>query len=1070
MAVPTLVQHVSGSWTNGDAAVANGFICQLPNKSLSGNCIILAFTSKHLLTISSIVDDQSSSWAASITAAVSKDDGAGIKTWIVVLPNCAANIVKITVTMSAAGVFQYQLTEFNNVATASPIDVSVSATAVAGSSVATGSMTTTVDGDLIYQYAMCQHYPTTLGTTDNNPTTLATTPIWTAGAGFELLGGDWNTGYCGQWRVQTTHGAINPTCSISNNPATTDTFTTVAVALKSAAAGTAASGMYIAHCLHTWSVNNVSPMWVQFPCSGNLLICSATNSPINAISAITDTPGNSWDCSKNTGSTPLIAFAPNATPSITNVLRLVYDTGGQLFIVLYDVVGAATSPYDTKAVASGTSSSTNADVTHAPDITPSTANGLVVVCNTMGLGPPSGVDLPVGGIFDGLHYTNKSDTGADSGDGYAHFWNPSTAAEAWSWTMANGSVATSWAALALVFKAPAGGGGASPFVGGTDFPNISYSALRLLKASHIATRAQGEVWDNPNPIRLKGQDKFPGGAGRGPNYDWPNPLKWLVLSTRWPIDLRTHIESLNLELKGQDKFFGGAGQPPTYQPPPNPLGYKFPQEDRSFTDPSEFWMLKDTFFGGAGQPPSKDPIPNPRGYPFPVDARTEADSSEFWMLQDTFFGAPGQPPTYQPPQNPFGYRFSNELRTLLENLLQTTLSANPTPFYLSDWPNPKGYPYPLEDRTFTDPSEFWMLQDTFFGAPGEPPTQQPIPNPLGYRFSTEFRTFLQSFPQGLLYPLPFYLLDWPNPLGYKFPVEDRSFIGASAFQFLQDTFFGGPGQPPTHQPPENPLGYRFSVEFRTFLLNLLQSTLSFNPVPFNLLDWVNPRGYIFPQEDRSYTQASAFQMLQDTFYGAAGQPPTYQPPQNPLGYRFSNEFRTFLVNLLQNTLSFNPVPFNIYDWPNPKGYGFPLEDRSFITSSDFRMLQDTFFGAAGQPPTYAPAVNPRGYLLPIDARTLIVSLIATTLGILPNPFFMSDWPNPKGYTYTADLKVFVEGLQQINLNAGQKPFSSDPWQNPALKPMSRRQMMDALNLLETTLGPSSPVVTTLRRLLMGMGI
>lgn len=452
--LPVVVQHVSGSWTNADAAVANGFICQLPNPSRSGNCLIFSFTTKHLLTISTIIDDQSSSWSSAISAAISNDDGAGIKCWMVILPNCVANIVKITLTMSGAGVFQYQLTEFNNVATASPIDVSTGAHAVAGSAVAAGSMTTTVDGDLIYQYAQCQHYPTTLGTTDNNPTTLGTTPIWTAGAGFELLGGDWNTGYCAQWRVQSSHGAINPSCAISNNPATADTFTTVAVALKTASAGTPPSGMYIAHALHTWSVNNVSPMWIQFPCSGNLLICSATNSPVNAISSITDTPGNTWDVSKNAGSTPLIAFAPNATPSITNVLNITYDTGGQLFLVLYDVVGAAASPYDTKAVASGTSSSSNADVTSAPVITPTTTGGLVVLCNTMGTGPPSGVDLPVGGIFDALHYTNKTDSGADSGDGYAHFWNPTAATEAWSWTMANGSVATSWAALAIAFKAP----------------------------------------------------------------------------------------------------------------------------------------------------------------------------------------------------------------------------------------------------------------------------------------------------------------------------------------------------------------------------------------------------------------------------------------------------------------------------------------------------------------------------------------------------------------------------------------------------------------------------------------
>lgn len=348
----------------------------------------------------------------------------------------------------------------------------------------------------------------------------------------------------------------------------------------------------------------------------------------------------------------------------------------------------------------------------------------------------------------------------------------------------------------LVAYTPAASG--SPFFSVEEFPAVSYSFYRNLTAAHIATRAQGEVWENPQPTRLNGKDIFFGVAGLAPTYDWPNPAKWRTASDKWPIDLRTFVGPIEIQLIG-----------------------------------------KDTFFGGAGKPPQHDPPQNPRGYPFPLDGRTEA-------------------------------------------------------------------------------------------------------------------------------------------------------------------------------------------------------------------------------------QASAFQMLRDTFFGAAGEPPSQQPTPNPAGYRFSYELRTLLVNLLQGTLAANPIPFNLLEWPNPQGYKFPVADRNHTDASEFWMLQDTFFGAAGQPPTHTPDANPRGYPFPVDARTLLVNLVATTLGILPNPFFVTHWPNPRGYQYTQDLRTFVEGLAQINLNSGLKPLSTQSWPNPVLRPMTRGQVTDALNLLETTLGTS--VAAILRRLLMGVGI
>src|SRR5438094_8161469 len=80
---------------------------------------------------------------------------------------------------------------------------------------------------------------------------------------------------------------------------------------------------------------------------------------------------------------------------------------------------------------------------------------------------------------------------------------------------------------------------------------------------------------------LKGKDTFFYGAGRGPVYDYPNPIGCVVKNTTaWPIELRTWRNPTALNLLGKDKFFGEAGQPPTQTDQPNPRGPAFPQENR----------------------------------------------------------------------------------------------------------------------------------------------------------------------------------------------------------------------------------------------------------------------------------------------------------------------------------------------------------------------------------------------------------------------------------------------------------------------------------------------------------
>lgn len=183
--------------------------------------------------------------------------------------------------------------------------------------------------------------------------------------------------------------------------------------------------------------------------------------------------------------------------------------------------------------------------------------------------------------------------------------------------------------IGVIITEAGGGGGAKPFI-----PIDFFLYNRLPRPQNYNASARTD---------LIGKDVFFGGAGLAPDYDWPNPLKWRTRSDKWPIDLRTYT-----------------------------------------------------------------------------------DASEFWMLKDTFFGAPGQVNNYNW-TNPRIAGFPLELRTLLENLLETTLAPTIAPFYVTEWTNPKRINFPLDLRTFTDASEFWMLRDQFFGVGGNPNYSWPNP-------------------------------------------------------------------------------------------------------------------------------------------------------------------------------------------------------------------------------------------------------------------------------------------------------------------------------------------------------
>lgn len=264
-------------------------------------------------------------------------------------------------------------------------------------------------------------------------------------------------------------------------------------------------------------------------------------------------------------------------------------------------------------------------------------------------------------------------------------------------------------------------------------------------------------------LNLLGQDTFFNGPGRGPVYDYPNPLPHL-----YPAEARNFIDPSEIWLQGQDQFFGAPGER-NLTDFPNPRGYPFPVDNRTYVDPSEVW-LKDTFFGVAGNPTHDWPVPP--GYPYPTSLRTYLDLLKVNLQgQDTFFEGAGRGPSYDYP-NPLraGRLYLADPLNLLGTTLAPMVFVQP-PFYLSDYPNPAGYPFPITLRTYVDLLKVNLQgQDTFFGAPGQPPTYT-YPNPERVR-ARDF-SWLNSLLSSTLQPLPVGSeMEWVNPKGQRFTTQE----------------------------------------------------------------------------------------------------------------------------------------------------------------------------------------------------------------------------------------------------------------------------------------------------------
>jgi hypothetical protein len=442
---PTLVQHVSCS--NGRAASLSqsstpDYICPLPEPSQSGNTVIVGFISDNTGTPTFTVSDNtgSNTW----TQACSATDSSGRIFKGYYASNVASGTRAVKVHRSSlVGDMAVSMSEYYNVGV---LDASSCSAGSSSGTITGGSITPTVSGDLLWQWAANGAIASTTGFTAGSQSNIT----------WQLLGTDIWDGDASQAGVYNSTSAISP----SFTSGTAHAFDSVVMAFKAASAGNAPTSSFrIVHMLHESDTAGQTTFPIQFPTSGNLIIDAEQ---VNSITGtITSSPSNTWT-SVGSGTNSFIWYAANATPSNSMTIA-VPDSGQQGSThMMYDIIGAATSPFDKDT---GEKTGTQGSITNPLTIctgcmTPSTANEIVIGESQWAECTAIGANLPSGGLFDSATDTANSVDGpqtVDQNNGWLHFYNSNTNPLSMSWNLACDQANGFWSGRMAAFKAAGSG-------------------------------------------------------------------------------------------------------------------------------------------------------------------------------------------------------------------------------------------------------------------------------------------------------------------------------------------------------------------------------------------------------------------------------------------------------------------------------------------------------------------------------------------------------------------------------------------------------------------------------------
>jgi len=292
------------------------------------------------------------------------------------------------------------------------------------------------------------------------------------------------------------------------------------------------------------------------------------------------------------------------------------------------------------------------------------------------------------------------------------------------------------------------------------------------------------------------------------------------------------------------------------------------------------------------------------------------------------------------------------------------------PFNQEDWPNP---------RAALQPGRSWTASYNLnlIGRDALPVGQQHYDRPLDSApYPTSLRTWIgEAIPQ-VAADRPFVQEDWPTPRPIAQP--DRSFTRSFNLNLIARDQLPV-GKQVTDLPPREALR---ATDLRTWInrVNLALTTQA-AALPFNEYDWPNPRGPAQPL--RGWIDKFNLNLIaQDQL--PVGSFHTDLPPQGPAR---AVDLRTW-INTVNLALTTQPaaLPFNQYNWPNPRGPEQPL--RGWLAKYNENLIGQDVLPVG----SFHTDLPPQGAVPINDLRTWInrVNLALTQAAALP--FNQFDWP------------------------------------------------------------------------------
>ena len=451
---PAFVQHVDINQFGQGGSNITSLLIRLPNLTLANNCVVVSIANSGPATVSSVTDDKGNTY----TIAKSETDG-GYLVSVYVAQGVTAGARLITVTFSGATDFiSAKVTEFAGIATSGAVDAT-SGNIANSTTITAGSITPTQTGDLLYQVGFQDTgvAPAASSFTVGSQSNIA----WAFVPGGVSI---WDGSYA-QYGQYNSTSAIDPTLTVN----TPQNYLSVALALKAASAGTTpAPGIRVVAAQHIY-LDSLSSNTVQSVTAGNLQILLSTST--DGISGVTSTNGT-WQRrvaaqDSGDGAYGEVWDTVNASPG-TRTLTVTFNGANNGHdIMLLDVAGSATSPFDTSAKLENQVQLSGTTLTTV-SITPNTSNGLVVTAAPIELGEVT--DLTTTGQYSLTGSTTPVDIDSwmDENNGYGIYYNPNTSPVQFVWNETR--QVGFWAAAAASYEAAAGVSGTTYTVSGTITP------------------------------------------------------------------------------------------------------------------------------------------------------------------------------------------------------------------------------------------------------------------------------------------------------------------------------------------------------------------------------------------------------------------------------------------------------------------------------------------------------------------------------------------------------------------------------------------------------------------------